>query len=129
MKDDNEGRKSQAKRPQEKRRMRGTVSSLGPSRAFLVRRERRKKRGKEGHPFAIEKGNGIYPKKKREEKVREKRETWRTESPKDHLTRSRETQLLKGKTETRPKRRITSPTLVSLIGQDSTDSETTDWLR
>ena len=49
------------------------MSSLGPSRAFLVRRERKKKRGKEGHPFAIEKGNGIYPKKKRrKEKVREK---------------------------------------------------------
>ena len=48
------------------------MSSLRPSRAFLIRRERKKKRGKEGHPFAIEKGNGIYPKKKREEKVREK---------------------------------------------------------
>ena len=55
-----------------KRRKRGTVSSLRPSRAFLVRRIRKKKRGKEGHPFAIEKGNGIYPEKKREEKVREK---------------------------------------------------------
>ena len=55
-----------------KRRKRGTVSSLRPSRAFLMRRERKKKRGKKGHPFAIEKGNGIYPEKKREEKVREK---------------------------------------------------------
>ena len=46
------------------------MSSLGPSRAFLIGKVR--KRGKEGYPFAIEKGNGIYPKKKREEKVREK---------------------------------------------------------
>ena len=108
---------------------RGTVSSLGPSRAFLVKRERKEKRGKEGHPFAIEKGNGVTQRERKRRKSKRKREIWRTESPKDHLTRSRETQLLKGKTETRPKRRITSPTLVSLIGQDSTDSETTDWLR
>ena len=66
------GEGPQAKRLLERRRKRGTVSSLRPSRAFLIRRERKKKRGKEGHPFAIEKGNGIYPKKKREEKVREK---------------------------------------------------------
>ena len=47
------------------------MSSLGPSRAFLIREVRKKKRGKEGHPFAIEKGNGIYPKRKKE-KVRVK---------------------------------------------------------
>ena len=106
------------------------MSSLRPSRAFLIRRERKKKRRKKGQLFAIEMGNSCYPERKRKEKkLEKKREIWRTESPKDHLTRSRETQLLKGKTETRPKRRITSPTLVSLIGQDSTDSETTDWLR
>ena len=49
------------------------MSSLRPSRAFLIREVRKKKRGKEGHPFAIEKGNGIYPKRKRKkEKVRVK---------------------------------------------------------
>ena len=75
MKDENEGRKSQAKRPQEKRRMRGTVSSLGPSRAFLIRRERKKKRGKKGQLFAIEMGNSCYPKRKGERrKSKRKRE-------------------------------------------------------
>ena len=48
------------------------MSSLGPSRAFLIRRERKKKRGKKGQLFAIEMGNSCYPKRKREEKVREK---------------------------------------------------------
>ena len=49
------------------------MSSLGPSRAFLIRRERENKRGKKGQLFAIEMGNSCYPKEKgREEKVREK---------------------------------------------------------
>ena len=48
------------------------MSSLGPSRAFLIRRERKKKRGKKGQLFAIEMGNSCYPERKREEKVREK---------------------------------------------------------
>ena len=49
------------------------MSSLGPSRAFLIRRERKKKRGKKGQLFAIEMGNSCYLKeKKREEKARKK---------------------------------------------------------
>ena len=48
------------------------MSSLGPSWAFLIRRVRKKKRGKKGQLFAIEMGNSFYPKRKRVEKVREK---------------------------------------------------------
>ena len=51
-----------------KKRKRGTVSSLGPSRAFLIRRDRKKKRGKKGQLFAIEMGNSCYPKIKKEKK-------------------------------------------------------------
>ena len=62
------GEGPQAKRLLERRRKRGTVSSLRPSRAFLIRRERKKKRRKKGQLFAIEIGNSFYPQRKKEKK-------------------------------------------------------------
>ena len=68
MRGEKRGEGPQAKRLLEKRRKRGTVSSLRPSRAFLIRRERKKKRRKKGQLFAIEMGNSCYPERKRKEK-------------------------------------------------------------
>ena len=48
------------------------MPSLGLSRAFLVRRIRKKKRRKEGQPFAIKMKNGVYPKRKGEMREKEK---------------------------------------------------------
>ena len=65
------GESPQAKRPPEKRRERGTVSSLRPSRAFLIRRKKKEWQGRA--TVRHRNGKQLLPREKEErEKVREK---------------------------------------------------------